>query len=326
MLTQTIGIRTVEELVGSAIAAPSMHNAQPWLFRFVRGSGLLQLRRDPTRAMPVTDLGDRAQHLSCGAALFNLRVAAAHAGWEPQVSILPDPDEAALLAAITFRPSDTDGDHIAPLCPAVPRRRTSREPFTDEPVPEEIRDGLRGAAVAEGARLTFLGEWQVQSVLELTEEAAYRESVDAEVRAETARWVRAMTPGPATDGIPVSALGPRRYDGRAPVRDFTPHTRPRGQSAAAFERLPCLAVLSVPQDRPADWLNAGQAMERVLLQATLDGLATSLSSQALEWPELRWAVRDPFTAGSPQMLLRLGYGPAPAATLRRPVSEVLEIV
>lgn len=115
MLTQTIDIRTVEDLVTGAVTAPSMHNAQPWAFRFVRGSGLLQLRRDPARAMPVTDLGHRAQHLSCGAALFNLRVAAAHAGWEPQVDPLPAPDEPELLADIRFRPSDADPDHIAAL-------------------------------------------------------------------------------------------------------------------------------------------------------------------------------------------------------------------
>ncbi|MGP3948973.1 hypothetical protein [Streptomyces sp. 7N604] len=70
----------------------------------------------------------------------------------------------------------------------------------------------------------------------------------------------------------------------------------------------------------------GQALERVLLQATLDGLATSLTSHALEWPELRWVVHDPQSAmGFVQMVLRLGYGERVPATPRRPVEEVLEI-
>ncbi|HEY9440045.1 MAG TPA: nitroreductase, partial [Streptomyces sp.] len=57
-----------------------------------------------------------------------------------------------------------------------------------------------------------------------------------------------------------------------------------------------------------------------------DGLSTSLNSQALEWPELRWVLRDPLSAiGVPQMLIRLGYGPATPATPRRPVSAVLDI-
>ncbi|MFD0427288.1 hypothetical protein ACFQ60_01435 [Streptomyces zhihengii] len=67
-------------------------------------------------------------------------------------------------------------------------------------------------------------------------------------------------------------------------------------------------------------------MERVLLQATLDGLSTSLNSQALEWPELRWLMRDPRSATAyPQMLLRFGYGPAVPATPRRPVEEILTV-
>jgi hypothetical protein len=67
-------------------------------------------------------------------------------------------------------------------------------------------------------------------------------------------------------------------------------------------------------------------MERVLLLATLEGLATSLTSHALESPDLRWLARDPLTAmGYVQTVLRLGYGPQGPATPRRPVRQVLDI-
>lgn len=67
-------------------------------------------------------------------------------------------------------------------------------------------------------------------------------------------------------------------------------------------------------------------MERVLLLATREGLASSLTSQALEWPDLRWLVRDPQTSmGVVQMVIRLGYGPAGPRTPRRPVEEVLDL-
>jgi hypothetical protein len=55
-----------------------------------------------------------------------------------------------------------------------------------------------------------------------------------------------------------------------------------GRGTGRFETTPQLALLGTVQDRREDWLRAGQAMERVLLRATLDGLATSLTSQALE--------------------------------------------
>ncbi|MEU1279246.1 nitroreductase [Streptomyces sp. NPDC005805] len=332
MDTSPLDTGTAEALVAAAVTAPSMHNAQPWTFRFRPGDGLLQLRREPSRSMPATDLGDRAQHLGCGAALFNLRVAAARHGWLPRTTLLPSPDEPELLAELSFRRSDADPEGLAELYEALPRRRTSREPFTGEPVPPELRDALSGAAVAEGCRLTFLSDWQVDSVLELTEDAAYQEATTEEIRAETERWVRTGTPGapaggaPAASGIPAASLGPRRWDGRAPVRDFEPANSVAGRPSAVFESHPCLAVLGSRNDAPPDWLVAGQAMERVLLRATVDGLSTALSSQALERPEFRWAVRDPFAVGHPQMILRLGYGPPVPATPRRPVAEVLEIV
>lgn len=70
------------------------------------------------------------------------------------------------------------------------------------------------------------------------------------------------------------------------------------------------ALLSTRGEGWADWLCAGQALERVLLEATLAGPATSLTSHALEEPALRPLVRDPVAGiGQVHMVLRLGYGP-----------------
>jgi len=85
MSTPQADAATVTAWVGDAVMAPSMHNAQPWQFRYVPATGELRLRMDLTRSMPHTDSHHRSMHVSCGAALFNLRVAAAHAGWTAHV-------------------------------------------------------------------------------------------------------------------------------------------------------------------------------------------------------------------------------------------------
>jgi hypothetical protein len=111
-----------------------------------------------------------------------------------------------------------------------------------------------------------------------------------------------------------------------PMRDFAGSRHVQGRSAAQFERSPHLALLSTARDRPDDWLRAGQAMEHVLLLATLEGLSNSFVTQALEWTDLRWPLRDPISgSGHVQMVLRLGYGPKGTNTPRRPVTEVLDI-
>ncbi|RST17649.1 nitroreductase [Streptomyces sp. WAC05374] len=324
MPTRTPDATSVTSWVADAAMAPSMHNAQPWRFHYSRAEGVLSLRMDPARTMPHSDPSTRGLHIGCGAALFNLRVAAAHAGWEAQTRLMPEGSDRELLAVTAFVQAG-GSDDIAGLYPAVHRRHTSREPFSDETVPDAVLDGLRGAARAEGARLDLPGDWQIETLLELVRDAEHAEELSAGVREEISRWI-AGTDSARPEGIPSYALGPRRYDGRAPVRDFAGGHRVEGRGSAVFERSPCLAVLGTREDEREDWLRAGQAMERVLLRATLDGLSTSLNSQALEWPELRWAVRDPASrTGHPQMLIRLGYGPEAPATPRRPVSEVLVV-
>src|SRR3712207_6590073 len=60
-------------LLNYAVLAPSGHNTQPWLFN-VSGRAV-ELHADRTRGLPVVDPEDRALVISCGAALFFLRVA-----------------------------------------------------------------------------------------------------------------------------------------------------------------------------------------------------------------------------------------------------------
>jgi nitroreductase len=74
----------------------------------------------------------------------------------------------------------------------------------------------------------------------------------------------------------------------------------------------------------ADWLRAGQALQRVLLTATDRGIAVTPLTQPLETADA-WLVRDPRSATEqPQMILRIGYGLPVPPTPRRPVTEVLD--
>lgn len=322
--------KTVALLVADATAAPSMHNAQPWRFRFLTDERLLLLRADPERAMPRSDPDNRALHIGCGAALFNLRVAAAHAGLAPETGLLPEPQDPLLLAAV--RLADPDGsspkDDLARLRPAIRERHTSRHPFAEREIPEEVRGVLREAAAREGAELLFPDPWHVETLLDLIRDAENRDVMDPGANEDLVRWTRL---GPeadtAVDGVPEYAFGPRKWDGRAPVRDFAGHRRVADRGTTTFEHTPHLALLSTLGDGPADWLRAGQALQRVLLEATLADLATSLTSHALENRELRLLARDPLSGtGQVQMVLRIGYGPRGPATPRRPVRDVLEIV
>ncbi|QHC23045.1 Acg family FMN-binding oxidoreductase [Streptomyces sp. GS7] len=328
MLTHpTLDDTAVASLVADATAAPSMHNAQPWHFDYSRASRTMLLTADLDRAMPQADPSTRGLHLGCGAALLNLRVAAAHAGHRTATTLLPAPQTPGLLAAVRFdvphEPLDTA---LSDLCSAIPDRHTSRYPFTERRIPESLRTALVEAASQEGAQLAFLTTPHREAVLDLVLHAEGYDRMDDGREVEQRRWTHDASAESPVEGIPEYAFGPAKRGGAAPVRDFAGRRAVPGRAYADFEKRPQLASLSTTRDGPADWLRAGQALERVLLLATCQGLVSSFATQPLEWPDLRWLLREPVSGtGYVQMILRLGYGPQGPHTPRRPVEEVLTI-
>ncbi|WP_037622973.1 Acg family FMN-binding oxidoreductase [Streptomyces aureus] len=308
MQTRKVDAATVRTLLTAAVAAPSIHNTQPWRFGLDPDTGVIRVRLDRTRPLPKADPRLRAQHLSVGAAVLNLRVAAEHLGWEPLVQLCPVPQDPDLVATVRLlRPAADARLPLRELYEEVERRHTSRMPFTGRPVPDPITYEMTAAARAEGAQLDVPDIIGTRRLLRLTQAAEARTSADPARADEERSWVRV----PGTDGpygIPVNALGARDASGRMPVRDFTGGLSVPRLAALRFERHAQVALLWTPYDWREDWLRAGQALERVLLTATRHGVRTSVLHQAMEWPDLRTATAGAKRRCRPQALIRFGYG------------------
>ncbi|NEW72125.1 Acg family FMN-binding oxidoreductase [Streptomyces rhizosphaericus] len=318
----------LEKLISAAVAAPSIHNTQPWRYRLNPDTVTLEVRAAPERALRYADPMGRALSVSAGAAVFNLRVAVAHFGWDPVVRLLPYRSQPDLLATVRLAASPTEragrhDDGHDDLYDVIWRRHSSRSPYSARRLPARVLCDLTEAARANGASLWLADPEETAWLLRLTAEAERRLSGDPRRLAESRTWIRDTGPY----GIPPAALGPRDATGRLPVRDFL-GPRPDGRdrpAAVPFEPHPTIAVLTTDQDRRTDWLRAGQALEHVLLLATSHAVRASLLHQALEWSDLRWSLGDAHPApGHVQMLIRLGYGPVGPATPRNRVAEALD--
>ncbi|GAB3086738.1 Acg family FMN-binding oxidoreductase [Micromonospora schwarzwaldensis] len=306
--------------VADAVRAPSLHNTQPWRFRLHDGG--IEVALDPLRGLPATDPTGWGARIACGAALFNLRLALAVAGTPATVRLRPypaEPDVVARLLPQTPRPPTPTEQS---LYGAVGRRFSNRAPFWPDPVPADARWRLGEAARAEQCWLELvIGTSAVNAFAEVARSAHRVLEREPAYVAERVAWMRSE---PAPDGVPTGAGGPQSEpQDLLPQRGFGGRNRAPGRD---FEPEPLVAVLGTPGNTGTDQVAAGQALQRVLLTATDAGLAVSMLSQPIEVPAAREALRLSLGRfGTPQMVMRIGYGQPGRATPRRPVDEVLDL-
>jgi hypothetical protein len=314
-------------LIATAARAPSVHNTQPWRFHVAQRS--IELWCDPGRKLRTDPIG-RAMLISCGAALFGLRLAVRSLGYQPVVERLPDRSQLRLLARVSIGPAAPMNALERQLLAAVPHRHTHRGPFADGPLPAGLLAGLQNDALAEGATLALVEEGLAYERLAwIVAAAARRGDLDPVAQAETLKWTRDAS-STARDGIPAAALatGPqsRVPPGRLRQRDFDLGRDLARQPAAEDQHeVPpaATAILLTTGDRRADWLRAGQALQRLLLHAASKWVFASLHTQPLEDPVTRELIRDRLgMPGNPQMLLQFGPAVSTASTARRPPEEV----
>ncbi len=332
----------MQQLQGAVDRAPSIFNQRPWELKLV-DDDRVELHSLPNPALAGAGLLREAV-ISCGAALYNLRLAILVDGRTPIVSSFPDLDQhpgllgtvtgaRTVLASVEVMPHRAARPNLAnqELYEALWLRRTDRRPFQYLPVPPPILVEMEIAARHEDGWLRTLSP------------AESRRARRAAVKASSELGAR----------LPAGlSLVPRAAYGPTPEDEKEPPTRPDfwlPDTVARFERHPVMMALSTDDDRPLDWLRAGQALQHALLAGTrfsmsapggrstpyrqeLDygplnphrlrprppvpagyAVEASFLTQSLELADLRhrvryWPWRTSYTE-VPQLVLRVGYAP-----------------
>ncbi|KAA3638616.1 MAG: nitroreductase [Proteobacteria bacterium] len=310
----------IRSLLKYAVLAPSSHNTQPWLFKITDTT--VSLYADRTRALPANDPDDRELTISCGCALMNLRVAAAHEGFWLTCDITPKLNDEDLLAVISFSKADTVSLTEAELFQSIERRRTYRKRFESRDVPDSILGTLSGVATEEGAWLHVIkSEEKRQKIAALVSEGDLIQWSNPSWRRELASW---MHPRRRGDGLTVpSVVAPIA---QAVVRTFDMGNGVGAKDKQLADESPVLAVIGTDGDSVKDWLGAGQALEKILLSADSSGLQASYLNQPIQVASLRTKLQNLLDRGGfPQILLRLGFPTDEIkAAPRRSLDEVIE--
>ncbi|MDT5035132.1 MAG: hypothetical protein QOE03_317 [Micromonosporaceae bacterium] len=303
--------------------APSIHNTQPWRWRMTNDT--LDLYAERSRLLEVTDPATRLATLSLGAALHHARVSLAAQGWQAVVTRLPDPadpDHVARLGVAGRVPVQPESVRLAHT---IPLRHTDRRPVTDVPVTPEQQDAITAAVEAEAAWLYVMRPDQVIELASAADYAQRTEAAEPGWQDELAYWTGGVRT--AGSGVPAAAIPDSATQTTVPSRDFGHH----GDLpvSAGHDRAAVFAVLYGRDDKPLDWLRAGEALSAGWLTATELGVSVLPLSAAIELSGTRRAVQALLAdVGRPYLVLRFGsinpQDPEPPHAPRLPIDQIVE--
>ena len=313
-------------VVSQAVWAPSVHNTQPWWF-MADPDGLC-LYADQGRQLAAADPDGREMLLSCGAALFTARLALRVAGLVPEAQVLPDPAEPLLVARLTWphQAAPTRFEHQ--LAAQVRSRRSHRGGFDPLPLAPQLLTELVEGAPRYGAVLQVVSDDGIRAALaEVVQEAEQALALDSARARERAVWT--TPPGSIRcDGVPADAY-PARAERTFPYFPAPGFARGRGWGLPPLSTLPgrsagTVCLLSASSDGSADWIGAGQALQRILLTSAAWGVAVALHTQPFQlgWGRGLVGLRRGLY---PQLILRLGVTTQAAVGVRRPPGSVLTV-
>ncbi|MEZ4701553.1 MAG: nitroreductase [Rhodothermales bacterium] len=305
-------------LLNYAVLAPSLHNTQPWSFRVLDDE--VEFFADASRAMTVLDPEHRQLVISCGAALFNLRMAIKHYEHTPIVHTFPDQDKPHLLARVRIVAPGEATPLEQQLFAAIKKRRTHRGDFAELPLTDDELASLRAVGEPEQVAIEVLTEKGAkEAVGTLIAEGMALQGRNDRLRAELSSWT--VEPGNTPPDLVPAFARTRRGTTGGELADW-------GGEKAQFtlrdvSSAPAIVVISTPHENRVNWLNTGQALSRLLLTSTGLTLSASFLNQGVEVPATRQRLAELVGHPYPQLVLRLGHplGQASEEVPRQAVDE-----
>lgn len=269
-----------DTIVAAAMRAPSGGNSQPWYIDAGPGQLAISVATEHTSTM---DVGFRGSAVALGAALYNVRIAAAARRMLGPVSVAENVDGCPLQATMHFKNGNDPA--LADLYGAMLARETNRHRGTLQPLDDQAIKLLTAAAEREGALLHLLTERddlkRAATIFAAADRIRYLTPQLHKEMVSELRWPGDPDPGSGIDvrSLELDASDLALFDiVRRP--DVMAHLAEWNAGSALGDGMhdevlssSALAVITVTGDRLSDYARGGSAVEAVWILAQREGLA-----------------------------------------------------
>ncbi|MBI2596479.1 hypothetical protein HYW46_07160 [Candidatus Daviesbacteria bacterium] len=352
----------MEYLCACGHLAPSSHNTQPWKFQPMSDQTIrvyLDLGRyyedkgkiiDQRRVLPVSDKNGHQGCVSIGCAIANIEAAARFLGvfketviLSPAVKIVlplknPVPTDNSLIPVANIKLSSTKSDSDKKLFEAIFTRRVNRDEYNlSKKIPSTVLQKLR-TIKTPGVSVHLL-ERDTKSAPKLMLIANSQFQADKTVFnndqfiSELGRWVlkndsdKGLGMPFGTFGVKNSLEAVKLYLNFKLRKAFSIKDKSGFSQGAmkGIESAPLVGIITVKQDIPKFWIEAGRLLGKIALTAEASGFAMAIHAGIAEVEGIKQSLSwinhaEDFVV----ILFRLGYSTRtqPHAP-RLPIAQVM---
>lgn len=320
----------LQEIFCLASLAPNSHNIQSRMVTVYPKDGLIEIRTDENRRLPVVDPKDRELFISLGCYAETLLQALNAYGYDTECSYDTDGHK----CVITYKKNDsqTDTERIS----LIKKRHTDKRPYISG---RSINGDALKNSTDENSNIRFydMTDDGFEKIGSATMEAYEKQAYDKNASEELSGWLRLSDRESLEnkDGLPAELLG---IGGLKKVLyyAFTDHENASGESFARQGIATCekqvynssgFIVISGNDDE-ASLFDCGRETVRLWLALTENGISVQPLSYALEDDEYKKTVAEAGGPLQPQMLLRVGYVDdyGENSGIRRDLSDYIAVV
>lgn len=329
------------DLLETAIHAPSPHNVQPWRVKIINETEA-ELYIDSTRTLPKEDVTGSFIILTMGLFIEALSILAERQGFRLTYELFHEPD--------WFAPAilEKNADWLIPFAKLKLtkaeiiennysedlffKRRTSRLNLLDKRVPDEIVSSLQKIAETFNQKFSVATDkHKIERMMNWNTEAVFDDLNSAEYHDEIVEWFRYsdVQSQKHLDGLDYRCMNTPRLtfwmSAKMPWLMCVPVSR---QILAKIYRaqlgnIPTLGIIAGGFWKPSDAIDAGKFLMRFWLETAVHNLYIHPYGNLVTNRKIAELVEKELGISDIWLIFKIGYSAEPPKSYRLPIDRVL---